>query len=94
MIVGSINEDRKIESRVAITPDNVTQEFQKTYLQWTWPWMGQEPCMKTGLIKSAYQTADPNKRVACFVSHYRGCREVGEPFSRNLGEEVKLEHGG
>ena len=23
MIVGSINEDRKIESRVAITPDNV-----------------------------------------------------------------------
>ena len=23
MIVGSINEDRKIESRIAITPDNV-----------------------------------------------------------------------
>ena len=23
MIVGSLNEDRKIESRVAITPDNV-----------------------------------------------------------------------
>ena len=23
MIVGSINEDRKVESRVAITPDNV-----------------------------------------------------------------------
>ena len=36
MIVGSINEDRKIESRVAITPDNVKKFISngfKVYLE-------------------------------------------------------------
>ena len=50
---------------------NVIPQFKKLRVDWTWPWIGTELCFKTGLQMSAYQTQDPNKRVACFMSHYR-----------------------
>ena len=79
----------KIKRFDAITPDNVKEQFAKTYLQWTWPWMGQEPCMKTGLTKSAYQTADPNKRIACFVSHYHLWLKIHQNYYKPM---LILEH--
>lgn len=50
----------------AITPDNKHQEE----VFWTWPWIGEEMCLRSGLIKKAYPTVDPRKRIACFYSHY------------------------
>lgn len=49
----------------AITPNNIP-----IFLNWTWPWDGQESCLRSGLIKKAYPTVNPKKRVACFCSHY------------------------
>jgi len=39
-------------------------------LTWNYPWEGQQTDLKTGLIKSAYQTADKRKRISCFLSHW------------------------
>lgn len=55
----------------ATTVDNVIPQFKKLRVDWTWPWLGTQPCFKTGLNMSAYETKDPQKRVACFMSHYR-----------------------
>lgn len=54
----------------AIEPDQVDRLMKKYKLKWTWPWQGQEFDFKTGLIKTAYPTADPQKRIGCFLSHY------------------------
>ena len=76
-----VNNDFEIERFDATTTDNVVDQFKKLFIDWTWPWMGTQLCFKTGLTMSAYQTVDPNKRVACFMSHYRlwqKCVESGE----------------
>jgi GR25 family glycosyltransferase involved in LPS biosynthesis len=39
-------------------------------LKWKYPWEGKETDLKTGLIKSAYQTANKNTRIACALSHW------------------------
>lgn len=52
-------------------------------LEWNYPWSGSENDFKSGLIKNAYTTADPKKRIACFMSHYRlwhRCREEDTPI--------------
>ena len=39
--------------------------------------------LKSGLIKRAYPTKEPNKRIACFLSHYllwKRCIELDEPI--------------
>lgn len=64
----------------AVTPDKAMFELNKAMLKWTWPWIGSEQCLKSGLVKSAYQTADPNKRIACFMSHYKLWQQVKEPI--------------
>jgi|TARA_R110001606_G_scaffold393675_3_gene563812 GR25 family glycosyltransferase involved in LPS biosynthesis len=55
----------------ATTVDNVIPQFKKLRVDWAWPWLGTQPCFKTGLTMSAYETREPQKRVACFMSHYR-----------------------
>lgn len=52
-------------------------------IMWRWPWGGSEIDPLTGLMKNAYKTADPMKRIACFLSHYdlwKACSEGDEPF--------------
>jgi len=52
-------------------------------LEWNYPWSGSETDFKSGLTKNAYTTADPRKRIACFMSHYRlwhRCKEANEPI--------------
>lgn len=61
----------EVERFDASTRDNVVDQFKKLHVDWTWPWMGTSLCFKTGLTMSAYKTVDMNKRVACFMSHYR-----------------------
>ena len=58
--------DFTIKDFDATTPNNIP-----SFLNWTWPWDGEERCLRSGLIKKAYPTVDPRKRVACFYSHYQ-----------------------
>ena len=76
-----MNNDFDIERFDATHSKNVIDQFKKLFVDWTWPWIGEQLCFKTGLTMSAYQTVDPNKRVACFMSHYRlwqKCVELDE----------------
>ena len=67
----------------AIVPDQVDRLMKKYKLKWTWPWQGEEYNLKAGLIMRAYQTADPKKRMGCFLSHYmlwQRCIKYDEPM--------------
>ena len=76
--------------------------LKANYIQWNYPWSGVVTDFKSGLVKHAYTTADPKKRMACFVSHYRlwyKCKDLNEPilvlehdaiFIRNLDLEQVL----
>jgi hypothetical protein len=69
-------------------PDDAQEELKQEGLQWTYPWEGSRMDMDTGLTLSAYRTADPRKRIACFMSHYKiwkQCVDINEPV-------VVLEH--
>jgi GR25 family glycosyltransferase involved in LPS biosynthesis len=39
-------------------------------LTWNYPWTGSYEDSTTGLLKSAYTTANPKARIACAASHY------------------------
>ena len=58
-----LNNPFKINIFDAITPHNTGTVI------WNYPWDGEELCIKSGLMKRAYPTVNPGKRVACFVSH-------------------------
>ena len=59
-----------IEQYDAIETDKVYGYASGNGLTWNYPWEGQETDLKTGLIKTAYPTADRNKRISCFLSHW------------------------
>lgn len=92
----------EIEEVNATTAKLAEVSLKAAGLEWNYPWSGSENDFKSGLIKSAYTTADPRKRIACFMSHYRlwhRCREQDEPilvlehdavFIRNLDFEQVL----
>ena len=66
----------------AITPDGVDYIMKTENIKWNYPWSGQVTDFKSGLVKNAYTTADPKKRIACFMSHYRlwqKCKDLNEP---------------
>ena len=54
----------------AISVDKVEKIAAGNGLNWNYPWEGKVSDLKSGLIKSAYTTADPRKRISCFVSHW------------------------
>lgn len=54
----------------AITPDFVNTFMEKSNVHWNYPWQGSEFDISTGLLKSAYKTANPKARIACALSHY------------------------
>lgn len=54
----------------AIVPDQVERIMKKYKLKWTWPWEKEEFNIKAGLVMRPYVTADPQKRIGCFLSHY------------------------
>ena len=54
----------------AVTPDNVDKVMKDNKVYWNYPWESEEIDFASGLIKKAYPTKDPKKRMACFMSHY------------------------
>ena len=67
----------------AIKPDQVDRLMKKYKLKWTWPWNNEEYNLKAGLIMRPYVTADPKKRMGCFISHYMlwlRCVKYDEPI--------------
>lgn len=71
----------EIERFDAVKP---AKAYERSHsLLWRWPWVGSEIDPISGLMKHAYRTADPMKRIACFLSHYdlwKTCSEGDEPF--------------
>ena len=54
----------------AVIPDEVDDLMSGLRIEWKYPWNGEVNDIKSGLTLRAYQTADPKKRMACFLSHY------------------------
>ena len=54
----------------AVTPLTVSRVMTKERVEWNYPWEGSLLDIKSGLLKSAYQTNDPLKRMSCAMSHY------------------------
>jgi len=67
-----------IEKNKATTSDEVVAEFLSENIKWNYPWSKQHLDIQTGLIKTAYETADPKKRMACFMSHYKLWKKCAE----------------
>ncbi len=59
-----------LEMHEAISVDKVEMIAAGNGLNWNYPWEGKVSDLKSGLIKSAYTTADPRRRISCFVSHW------------------------
>lgn len=78
-------KDKFIEFRMfdAITPELVDIVMDQYKIKWNYPWVGVEIDFSSGLIKTAYQTAEPKKRIGCFLSHYKlwqTCVAYDEPI--------------
>ena len=59
-----------LQMHEAISVDKVEMIAAGNGLNWNYPWEGKVSELKSGLIKSAYTTADPSKGISCFVSHW------------------------
>lgn len=73
--------DLQIEKFSASVPSDVVSEMKKYGLKWNYPWSQSVSDIQSGLIKTPYETAVPEKRIACFLSHYRlwlKCVEIDE----------------
>lgn len=80
-LIESANFD--IEMFPAILPEQVDSIMLEHNIRWNYPWSGHQLDIATGLIKTAYSTKVPNKRIACFLSHYllwKKCVQDSEPF--------------
>ena len=74
----------EIQAMQAVTPDDVDRKMRHYKVKWNYPWSGVEHDLGTGLVKSAYQTANREARIACAMSHYQlwhACaKEDDQPF--------------
>jgi GR25 family glycosyltransferase involved in LPS biosynthesis len=71
---------KKFEAITEMHAEKLLRDFG---IMWNYPWKGEEYDMKAGLKKSAYQTANPLRRVGCFLSHYllwKRCAEQDDPI--------------
>ena len=62
----------------ASIPEHAEKEMTLYNLRWNWPWRQIENDFQSGLMKQPYLTANPNKRIACFLSHYRLWKHCAE----------------
>lgn len=72
----------KITSWDAVVAKEARTELNKSMLKWTYPWQGYKNDIATGLKLSAYQTNNPDARIACFMSHFHlwnYCVKINEP---------------
>jgi len=78
-----VKKDFIIDKFRASEPDDVIAGFTEHKIKWNYPWTKSILDIQSGLIKSPYETADPKKRMACFLSHYMlwyKCFESNEPY--------------
>jgi len=59
-----------IKKFFAVQPHDVDRLLSENNIKWNYPWLGEQIDFHSGLTKTAYPTADPNKRIACALSHY------------------------
>lgn len=72
-----------ISKYIATIPSNVVDNFKSRGIKWNYPWTKSHLDIQSGLYKTVYETADPAKRMSCFMSHYRlweECAEKNEDF--------------
>lgn len=84
-----ISSSKKVENNFeielfdAVTPAMANTVMFGNGLKWKYPWQGKETDLKTGLIKSAYQTQVKENRIACAMSHWllwHQCVKADKPF--------------
>ena len=63
-------QEFSINNFEASTPFTAESEMNDFDITWNYPWEGKVSDIKSGLIKSAYPTADKRKRISCFMSHW------------------------
>lgn len=55
----------------AVTPKTSDSVLKRFNIKWNYPWNGEvQNDLSSGLKKVGYNTAEPKKRIACFLSHY------------------------
>jgi len=65
-----VNNPFELKWFKAVTPDQVDDLLKRLKVTWNYPWVGEQLDFASGLIKSAYKTANPKARIACALSHY------------------------
>lgn len=78
-----VSNQFEIEKFNAVVPERINEICKRSGLRWNYPWQGVHDDWASGLMKIAYETANPEKRVACFLSHYLlWCESIafGEPI--------------
>lgn len=78
-----VENDFEIQLYEGVTPQMAKPVMIGNGLVWKYPWQGQETDLKTGLIKSAYATKNPENRIACFLSHWllwKECIKLDKPI--------------
>ena len=76
-------ENFDLELFTATTPDFANVTLVGEGLKWTYPWDGQTIDFASGLTLKAYPTQYKERRIACFMSHYRlwhQCVKLDEPI--------------
>ena len=79
----SIPTNAYLHNHDAVTETKVGARSKGYGLTWNYPWSGTQLDIKSGLQKSAYPTANPNKRIGCFISHYelwKKCIDLDKPI--------------
>ena len=65
-----VNNSFNINKFDAIVPGMVKAITLGNGLKWNYPWSGSQTDIKSGLVKSAYATSNPETRIACALSHW------------------------
>lgn len=79
----SVGNDFEIENYQATTADFANVTLNGAGLKWTYPWEGESIDFASGLTLKSYPTAYKERRIACFMSHYRlwhECKKIDEPI--------------
>ena len=67
----TVGNEFLIKKFSAVTPDNVKGVMHINEIVWNYPWKGEVQDFQTGLVKKAYPTKNPARRMACAMSHFK-----------------------
>jgi hypothetical protein len=79
----AVGNDFEIEKYDAVTPDQTDHLMEKYDFEWTWPWSGSKTHDKINVHMRSYGTANPQRRIACGLSHFllwEECMNTNEPI--------------